>query len=187
MLGAAVEHDYTIISKKNPSGRVGKAEDIAGLAIFLASKAGQYTVGETITALVNGETYRFRLCRPDHKKGPFAAPTKTYDANPLDINETLPTAYSQGSTAINIDTASLAQAAQGDFFGYLPIGTVIAGQTSGAQATIKDLTLNSDTFGDLIAAMWIRDPYSTPEPLAKIRSGERVVKVTTEENNEEGI
>jgi NAD(P)-dependent dehydrogenase (short-subunit alcohol dehydrogenase family) len=25
------------------------AEDIAGLAIFLASKAGQYTVGETIT------------------------------------------------------------------------------------------------------------------------------------------
>ena len=49
MLGAAVEHDYTVISKKNPSGRVGKAEDIAGLAIFLASKAGQYTVGETIT------------------------------------------------------------------------------------------------------------------------------------------
>ena len=26
-----------------------QAEDIAGLAIFLASKAGQFTVGETIT------------------------------------------------------------------------------------------------------------------------------------------
>ena len=49
MLGSAVEHDYSIISKKNPSQRVGKAEDIAGLAIFLASKAGEYTVGETIT------------------------------------------------------------------------------------------------------------------------------------------
>ena len=34
MLGSAVEHDYSIISKKNPSNRVGRAEDIAGLAIF---------------------------------------------------------------------------------------------------------------------------------------------------------
>ncbi len=49
MLGSAVEHDYSVISKKNPSGRVGKPQDIAGLAIFLASRAGQYTVGETIT------------------------------------------------------------------------------------------------------------------------------------------
>ena len=49
MLGSAVEHDYSVISKKNPSGRVGRPEDIAGLALFLSSKAGQYTVGETIT------------------------------------------------------------------------------------------------------------------------------------------
>ena len=63
----------------------------------------------------------------------------------------------------------------------------MAGQTSGAQATIRNLTLNSDGFGDLTAAMWIRDPYSTPEPLAKIRSGEREVKVTTDNNNLEDI
>lgn len=49
MLGSAVEHDYSVISKKNPSKRVGRPEDIAGLALFLSSKAGQYTVGETIT------------------------------------------------------------------------------------------------------------------------------------------
>ena len=30
-------------------GRVGTPEDIAGLAIFLCSRAGAYTVGETIT------------------------------------------------------------------------------------------------------------------------------------------
>ena len=161
--------------------------DVVPKIIGVDNVVGAFSVGETITALVNGETYRFRLCRPDHKKGPFAAPTKTYQANPLDINETLPTAYSQGSTVINIDTAALAQSAQGDFFGFLPIGTVVAGQTSGAQATIRNLTLNSDGFGDLIAAMWIRDPYSTPEPLAKIRSGEREVKVTTDNNNIEDI
>ena len=161
--------------------------DVVPKIIGVDNVVGAFSVGETITALVNGETYRFRLCRPDHKKGPFAAPTKTYQANPLDINETLPTAYSQGSTVINIDTAALAQSAQGDFFGFLPIGTVVAGQTSGAQATIRNLTLNSDGFGDLTAAMWIRDPYSTPEPLAKIRSGEREVKVTTDNNNLEDI
>ena len=34
---------------RNPSGRVGTPEDIAGLAIFLASRAGAFTVGEVIT------------------------------------------------------------------------------------------------------------------------------------------
>jgi len=49
MLGAAVAHDYTEIAKRNPRKRVGTPEDMAGLAIFLCSRAGAYTVGETIT------------------------------------------------------------------------------------------------------------------------------------------
>ena len=49
MLGAAVNHDYSEIEKRNPRKRVGTPEDIAGLAIFLCSRAGSYTVGETIT------------------------------------------------------------------------------------------------------------------------------------------
>ena len=40
--------DWDAIGKANPSGRVGTAEDIAGLAIFLCSRAGAYVVGETI-------------------------------------------------------------------------------------------------------------------------------------------
>ena len=83
MLGAAVNHDYSEIEKRNPRKRVGTPEDIAGLAIFLCSRAGSYTVGETITALVNGETYTFRLCRPDHKSGPFATPDVTYEVNAI--------------------------------------------------------------------------------------------------------
>ena len=50
MLGAAVNHDYSEIEKRNPRKRVGTPEDIAGLAIFLCSRAGAYTVGETITS-----------------------------------------------------------------------------------------------------------------------------------------
>ena len=49
MLGALLNHDYTEVAKSNPKGRVGSAEDIAGLTIFLCSRASAYTIGETIT------------------------------------------------------------------------------------------------------------------------------------------
>jgi NAD(P)-dependent dehydrogenase (short-subunit alcohol dehydrogenase family) len=41
--------DWDAVGRLNPRGRVGTPEDIAGLAIFLCSRAGAYTVGETIT------------------------------------------------------------------------------------------------------------------------------------------
>jgi 2-deoxy-D-gluconate 3-dehydrogenase len=40
--------DWEKVGKMNPSGRVGTPEDIAGLALFLASRAGEYVVGEVI-------------------------------------------------------------------------------------------------------------------------------------------
>ena len=40
--------DWNEIGKRNPSGRVGAPEDIAGLAIFLSSRAGQFVVGQVI-------------------------------------------------------------------------------------------------------------------------------------------
>jgi 2-deoxy-D-gluconate 3-dehydrogenase len=42
--------DWASIGKMMPRGRVGTAEDIAGLAIFLASRAGAFTVGAVITS-----------------------------------------------------------------------------------------------------------------------------------------
>ena len=41
--------DWDAVGRGNPRGRVGTPEDIAGLAIFLSSRAGAYTVGEVIT------------------------------------------------------------------------------------------------------------------------------------------
>ena len=41
--------DWASVGQGNPRGRVGTKEDIAGLAIFLSSRAGAFTVGETIT------------------------------------------------------------------------------------------------------------------------------------------
>lgn len=41
--------DWSVLGRSNPRGRVGSAQDIVGLTIFLCSRAGAYTVGEVIT------------------------------------------------------------------------------------------------------------------------------------------
>ena len=41
--------DWAAVGRGNPRGRVGTPEDVAGLAIFLSSRAGAYTVGEVIS------------------------------------------------------------------------------------------------------------------------------------------
>ena len=48
MLGSAVAHNYDPLVERNPMKRIGTAEDVGGLAIFLSSRAGNFTVGETI-------------------------------------------------------------------------------------------------------------------------------------------
>ena len=47
--GGDVENtDWDSVATTNPSGRVGTPEDVAGLAIYLCSRAGDYVVGQTI-------------------------------------------------------------------------------------------------------------------------------------------
>ena len=41
--------DWDAVGRGNPRGRVGSAEDIAGLAIFLSSRACGFTVGDIVT------------------------------------------------------------------------------------------------------------------------------------------
>ncbi len=42
--------DWDSVGSRNPSGRVGTAQDIAGLATFLCSRAGEYVVGQVIAS-----------------------------------------------------------------------------------------------------------------------------------------
>ena len=49
MLGKAVNFDYSFIAETVPRKRIGSPEDIAGLCIYFCSRAGSYTVGETVT------------------------------------------------------------------------------------------------------------------------------------------
>jgi NAD(P)-dependent dehydrogenase (short-subunit alcohol dehydrogenase family) len=40
--------DWDKVGRENPRGRVGTPQDVAGLTIFLASRAGAYVVGQVI-------------------------------------------------------------------------------------------------------------------------------------------
>jgi NAD(P)-dependent dehydrogenase (short-subunit alcohol dehydrogenase family) len=48
MMAATLARAGDAIAKSNPRGRIGQPEDIAGVAIFLGSRASAYTTGATI-------------------------------------------------------------------------------------------------------------------------------------------
>ena len=48
MLGKALDHNYEVVEKANPRGRVGSLEDMAGLCVFLSSRASAYLTGAVI-------------------------------------------------------------------------------------------------------------------------------------------
>jgi len=54
--GGDTDIDWSGVAERNPRKRVGTPEDIAGVTIFLASRAGAYTVGEVISC-DGGSTY----------------------------------------------------------------------------------------------------------------------------------
>ena len=47
-MNKAARDNANEVAKRVPSGRIGSDEDMAGAAIYLASRAGDYVVGATI-------------------------------------------------------------------------------------------------------------------------------------------
>ena len=118
---------------------------------------GETVTGTVMEASGGGATdpasITFRVANSNHKEGPYNAPTRIYSNNPY-TSETGPTAletysgnpgsiqlqglgnivpstYSSTSTILNVDTISLAEQAQGDYWGYVEQGMILKGGTSG--------------------------------------------------------
>ena len=150
--------------------------------------SGAFTVGETVIGTIGGNNLiEFRVATPNHKYGKFNSPSTTYTINPYIKGESIPSAYSQSSKILNIDTASLSQEAQGKYSGYLVTGMKLVGQTSGAVAYVKDLRLISDNYGDLIGAFYLRDPNVIPVPTVRIATGTKTFKLSSSSTNDLGL
>ena len=155
---------------------------------------GSFNVGETVLVYDPVDTNRiigqFRLCTPDHKEGPNFAPTETYLFSPSSHGEIeLPQVYSNSTPILNIDTRALCERAQGTFFGYAKKNSQIKGTSSNATAFIKGgdlegrLRLITDTFGGVTGSFFIEDPFSTPPPETKFRTGSTEFVITTSPTN----
>ena len=128
---------------------------------------GAFQVGETITGkLLNNQNtntvpeIRFRVATPNHKEGPYNAPTLVYEASPYD-GAGISSSYSDTSTLINVDTGSLNQKSDERFFGNIVKNMRLVGETSNAEAQVKEVRLISDNFGALLGSIHI--PESNPD------------------------
>jgi hypothetical protein len=147
-----------------------------------------FRVGETVIGTVNGvERIRFRVCTPNHKFGPFNNPESTYNINPYIKTENIGNVYSSTTKVLNVDTASLSEVAQGDYFGYIVTGMQLVGQTSGAISYVKDIRLISDNYGDLIGTFFLRDPNASPPPTVRIPTGTKTYRITSSPTNDPGL
>ena len=158
--------------------------DIIPKLIEINMRSGAFIVGETVRGF-NGSTQVFaaRVAAQNHKTGPFSAPRRKYTQNPYRRGEIIPGAYSGSSTILNIDIFSLADMSDERYYGLLATGMRIEGASSRAVADVTDLKLVSDTFAELQGAIYFRDPYTTPAPAFRLRTGIRTFRLSSSAAN----
>jgi hypothetical protein len=156
--------------------------------IEITNTSGEFIVGETVIGTFGGNNLiTFRVATSNHKYGPYNAPSTVYTINPYIRTESIASGYSQSSKVLNVDTVSLSEEAQGKYSGYLLRGMQLVGQTSRAVATVNDLRLISDNFGDLIGTFFLRDPNTIPTPTVRISTGTKTFKLSSSSTNDPGL
>ena len=156
--------------------------------IEITNSSKAFVVGETVIGTFGGNNLiSFRVATPNHKYGPYNAPSTVYTINPYIRTESIASGYSQSSKVLNVDTVSLSEEAQGKYSGYLLNGMQLVGQTSNAVATVNNLRLISDNFGDLIGTFFLRDPNTIPTPTVRISTGTKTFKLSSSSTNDPGL
>ena len=151
--------------------------------------SGVFQIGERVrghhskhTTLPGAQRhFDFRLAAPNHKEGPYDAPTKVITSNPYNIAAGIATVYSTSSTILNVDTFSLATQVQGEFFGHVSNGMKLRGITSGAEATVTNVRLITDTVGQLTCVYDIPNPNVDANP--RFETGVKTLRLTTSSTN----
>ena len=135
---------------------------------------GTFQIGETVIATpsildegartASTPYIQFRVASPNHKYGPYNAPSDTYTVNPYNDEEGISAVYTSTAGLLNVDTFSLQNQPQGDYYGFINGSMTLRGQTSGAQATITTTRLVSDNVGTLIGSFFIPDSSIAENP-----------------------
>ena len=169
--------------------------DVIPKLIEISMVQGSFTIGETIRGYDWGDTgvptLTFRAAQPNHKKGAYNSPTYTFAENPYDPTVNVSASYTESSSILNVDLASLSKEAQGDYHGRMTVGMRFIGESSGAIAVHSysiaegnPIRLISDSFGSLYGSFFIRDPLTTPPPPLRFNNGRKTFKITSSVTND---
>jgi hypothetical protein len=137
---------------------------------------GKFQIGELVESdpSFTSKKIRFRLCKPNHKTGPFATPEETFISIPY-RQSAPPEAYTESSDYLNVDTRALQLNSETDYYGEVSVNMRVIGKTSGAVARITNIRLVSDNGGRLIGSLYIPDPKVSGNP--KWNNGENTFTV----------
>ena len=144
------------------SGSFQAGETVSGVLLDAVPKSSVniYSKGNTKCDIAQNpntrkKEIRFRLAAPNHKDGPYLNPTLLYNVNPYSPTVGLSSSYSDTTEVLNIDINSLNNKADERFQGFVEIGMKLVGETSGAQATVKNIRLISDDRGMVSGSIFI--------------------------------
>ena len=156
----------------------------------ITMESGVFGVGETVIGIMpvvgdvgpnrSAPFIRFRVAQSNHKEGPYDSATKTFRKNPYNVQD-LSAAYSSTSTILNVDTFSLSNEAQGEYYGWAQEGMTLRGQTSGAIAKVSNVRLISDISATLIGSYYIPDPNNISFP--RFETGTKTFTLTDDIDN----
>ena len=151
---------------------------------------------------------RFRVAQSNHRAGPYNAPSEVFAKNPYisQVGATgletflgtpgtvqlasdsggatnMPATYSATSTILNVDTKSLSDQAQGDYYGYVKTRMELRGSSSGATAVVSAVRLISDLGANLIGSFYIPNPNTGNHP--KFETGTKTFTVIDNTTNDQ--
>ena len=182
------------VSKKlKPGTRVHPFFDGVDVARYCVPKlieitmtSGTFTVGENIRSVplkkgITSPKFYARVAQINHKEGPYDSATKTYLENPYN-GQLIPSSYNSTSTILNIDTYSLSNETQGQYYGYVEVGTLLVGESSGATATVSDLKLIVDNTSTVVGSFYIPETTTSYHP--RFESGIRSFTLSSDINND---
>lgn len=160
--------------------------------VEISMVSGTFVVGEKVVSLNNYDNFipgqtqtsiSFRLASANHRTGPYNSPTDVYVTSPYNSESTatLPSTYTSTSELLNIDTYSLAEQANGEYFGYVSPGQVLYGTTSKAKATVNRVRLFTDNVGSVTGTFFIPPPNVPTNPT--FETGIKTLKLTSSSTN----
>ena len=144
-------------------------------------KGSMRSVGDTSTSEADREI-SFRLAQANHRSGTFDSASEVFTKNPYNKDQILPSAYSSTSTILNIDTFALCDQPQSEFIGSVSPEMILVGETSGAQATVSQVRLVSDSSASLIGSLFLPDPEIDTNP--RFEAGTKVLTFIDDTNND---